>query len=307
MNTSQPIADTVLNSRAIEQQLIGQVTSDGAGVKLTRLFGQALQQRLDPFLMLDAFGSDSPRDYIAGFPDHPHRGFETMTYLIAGRMRHSDNAGHQGLLEAGGIQWMTAGRGIIHSEMPEQQDGLLEGFQLWINLPANAKMQPAAYRDVNRRQLPELVTADGVAVRVIAGISHGLAGAIQRPVTEPTILDIRMPAGSGFSQRLPAANTAFFAVYRGEVAVGGQAVALGRLAVLANDPEADGVHMRAQQDSRILLVSGVPLRQAIVQHGPFVMNTPAQIQQAIEDYRTGRLTSARPETPFTDPTGANHP
>ncbi|MCQ8105630.1 pirin family protein [Methylomonas sp. SURF-2] len=292
MNNSQTITDSVLNSRIIEQQLTGQTTADGAGVKLTRLFGQALQKRLDPFLMLDAFGSDSPRDYIGGFPDHPHRGFETMTYLIAGRMRHSDNAGHQGLLQEGGMQWMTAGRGIIHSEMPEQQDGLLEGFQLWINLPADAKMQPPAYRDVDRQQLPELATADGVTVRVIAGDSHGLAGAIQRPVTEPTILDISLPAGSGFSQALPATHTAFFVVYRGEVTVGDQAVARGRLAILADDPAADGVRMRAPQDSRVLLVSGAPLRQPIAQHGPFVMNTPAQIQQAIDDYRTGRLTSA---------------
>lgn len=289
MNTSQTIADTVLNSRTIEQQLNGRVTSDGGGVKLTRLFGQSLQQRLDPFLMLDAFGSDSPQDYIAGFPSHPHRGFETLTYLIAGRMRHSDNAGHQGLLEAGGIQWMTAGRGIIHSEMPEQRDGLLEGFQLWINLPADAKMQPAGYRDVKQAQLPELITVDGVTVRVIAGTSHGLNGAIQRPVTEPIILDIRLPAGSRFSQRLPITNTAFFVVYRGDVSVCDQRVSTGQLAILANDSATDGVTLQAGQDSRVLLVSGTPLRQAIVQHGPFVMNTTEQIQQAIKDYQSGRL------------------
>lgn len=292
MNTSLKLTDTVLNSRTIEQQLAGQATSDGAGVKLTRLFGQSLQQRLDPFLMLDAFGSDAPQDYIAGFPSHPHRGFETMTYLIAGRMRHSDNAGHQGVLEAGGMQWMTAGRGIIHSEMPEQQDGLLEGFQLWINLPADAKMQPADYRDVAQAQLPEFVTAGGVAVRVIAGTSHGLNGAIQRPVTEPNILDIRMPAAGHLSQRLPVCHNAFFVVYRGEVSVAGQAVPAGRLAVLTNGLAEDGVTLRAAGDSRVLLVSGAPLRQPIVQHGPFVMNTQAEIRQAIEDYQAGRLTSA---------------
>lgn len=292
MNTSLKLTNTVLNSRTIEQQLAGQATSDGAGVKLTRLFGQSLQQRLDPFLMLDAFGSDAPQDYIAGFPNHPHRGFETMTYLIAGRMRHSDNAGHQGVLEAGGMQWMTAGRGIIHSEMPEQQDGLLEGFQLWINLPADAKMQPADYRDVAQARLPEFVTAGGVAVRVIAGTSHGLNGAIQRPVTEPNILDIRMPAAGHLSQRLPAFHNAFFVVYRGEVSVAGQTVPAGRLAVLTTDAAEDGVTLHATRDSRALLVSGAPLRQPIVQHGPFVMNTQAQIQQAIEDYRSGRLTSA---------------
>ena len=289
MNTETVKNDVVQRPRAIEQLVVGHATSDGAGVKLTRVLGQSLHQRLDPFLMLDAFGSDRPNDYVAGFPNHPHRGFETLTYLINGRMRHSDNAGHQGLLETGGIQWMTAGRGIIHSEMPEQKDGLLEGFQLWINLPAAEKMQPAGYKDVQSEQIPELVTADGVKVRVIAGSSHGIAGAIQRPDTEPLFLDLHLPAGASFSQSLPVGHNAFIYVYRGEVAVAERSVTAQRMAVLNNDAAADGVSVQAKQDSRLILVAGKPLREPIVQHGPFVMNTREQIEQALDDYQAGRF------------------
>ncbi|MDX8128555.1 pirin family protein [Methylomonas sp. OY6] len=291
MNTDTVKNDDVMRSRAIEQLVVGHATSDGAGVKLTRVLGQALQLRLDPFLMLDAFGSDKPNDYIAGFPNHPHRGFETLTYLITGRMRHSDNAGHQGLLETGGIQWMTAGRGIIHSEMPEQKDGMLEGFQLWINLPAAEKMQPAGYQDVQSEQIPELLTANGVKVRVIAGSSHGIAGAIQRPDTEPLFLDVHLPAGASFSQSLPAGHNASFYVYRGEVVVAERSVAAQRMAVLSSG-ESDGVILQAKQDSRLILVAGKPLREPIAQHGPFVMNTREQIEQAIDDYQAGRFNVA---------------
>lgn len=291
MNTDTIKNDDVMRSRAIEQLVVGHATSDGAGVKLTRVLGQALQQRLDPFLMLDAFGSDKPNDYIAGFPNHPHRGFETLTYLITGRMRHSDNAGHQGLLETGGIQWMTAGRGIIHSEMPEQKDGMLEGFQLWINLPAAEKMQPAGYKDVQTEQIPEVLTVNGVKVRVIAGSSHGIAGAIQRSDTEPLFLDVHLPAGASFSQSLATGHNAFFYVYRGEVAVAERSVAAQRMAVLSSG-ESDGVILQAKQDSRLILVAGKPLREPIAQHGPFVMNTREQIEQAIDDYQAGRFNVA---------------
>ncbi|MBD9354953.1 pirin family protein [Methylomonas albis] len=289
MKTDTVKSDDVMRSRAIEQLVVGHATSDGAGVKLTRVLGQALQQRLDPFLMLDAFGSDKSNDYIAGFPNHPHRGFETLTYLINGRMRHSDNAGHQGLLETGGIQWMTAGRGIIHSEMPEQKDGLLEGFQLWINLPAAQKMQPAGYQDVQSEQIPELLTANGVKVRVIVGSSHGVVGAIQRPDTEPLFLDVHLPAGASFSQSLPAGHNVFFYVYRGEVAVAERTVSNQRMAILSNSAVADGLILQAKQDSRLILVAGKPLRETIVQHGPFVMNNREQIEQAIDDYQRGRF------------------
>jgi redox-sensitive bicupin YhaK (pirin superfamily) len=180
--------DAVTQSRTIERIVTGMPTSDGAGVKLTRVLTQNLQHRLDPFLMLDNFHSDDPDDYNAGFPDHPHRGFETITYMIAGRMRHRDSSGNSGLLQNGGVQWMTAGRGIIHSEMPEQEGGVMEGFQLWLNLPAQRKMIPAWYRDITKVEIPEYVTAEGVTVRVIAGASNGVLGAMTREVTEPLYL-----------------------------------------------------------------------------------------------------------------------
>jgi len=195
MNTT-----TVTRSRGIEQLIAGHPTSDGAGVKLTRVLTHDLQRRLDPFLMLDAFGSDNPDDYIAGFPDHPHRGFETVTYMIAGRMRHRDSAGHEGLLENGGVQWMTAGRGVIHSEIPQQDDGVMEGFQLWLNLPGRDKMQPPWYRDFANAELPQLVTAQGVAVTVIAGESQGVTGAVTREATAPLYLDLHLPAGTRFTR-----------------------------------------------------------------------------------------------------------
>jgi hypothetical protein len=199
-------------SRTIEQLITGIATSDGAGVKLTRVLTGKLQRRLDPFLMLDAFGSDDPDDYIAGFPDHPHRGLETITYMLAGRMRHRDSAGHEGLLENGGVQWMTAGRGVIHSEIPEQEDGVMEGFQLWLNLPAQRKMSEPWYRDIASAQIPEYVTTDGVTVRVIAGSSNGVAGAVSREITEPLYLDIHLSAGTSFSTALPATHNAFIYV-----------------------------------------------------------------------------------------------
>ena len=279
----------VLHSRTVERLVAGQATSDGAGVRLTRVLTQPLQRRLDPFLMLDAFGSDDPDDYIAGFPDHPHRGFETVTYMIAGRMRHRDSAGNEGLLENGGVQWMTAGRGVIHSEIPQQQDGLMEGFQLWLNLPARDKMSPPWYRDFSAADLPRFTTRDGVAVTVIAGTSHGVAGAVSRAGTEPLYLDLHLPAGACFEQALPAGHNAFVYVYRGELAIAGQAVPVQRMALLANAPDADGVVITARSETRALLIAGRPLGEPIVQYGPFVMNSSQEIRQAITDYQEGRL------------------
>ncbi|MCD8515559.1 MAG: pirin family protein [Burkholderiaceae bacterium] len=276
-------------SRSIEQLVAGQPTSDGAGVRLNRVLTHTLQRRLDPFLMLDAFGSDNPDDYIAGFPDHPHRGFETVTYMIAGRMRHRDSAGNEGLLQNGGVQWMTAGRGVIHSELPEQEAGVMEGFQLWLNLPAADKLCPPWYRDFQQADLPRFVTASGVEVTVIAGASHGVTGAVSRSGTQPLYLDLHLPAGTHFAQPLPAGHNAFLYVYRGEVAVAGQTVPLQRMAILNNDPAADGVVIEATLASQVLLIAGRPLNEPIVQYGPFVMNTEAQIHQAIHDFRTGRL------------------
>jgi redox-sensitive bicupin YhaK (pirin superfamily) len=240
--------------------------------------------------MLDNFASDDPDDYGAGFPDHPHRGFETVTYMIAGRMRHRDSAGHEGLLQNGGVQWMTAGRGLVHSEMPEQEAGVMEGFQLWLNLPSTDKMCPPWYRDIQGAELPGLTTPEGVTVRVIAGSSHGVAGAVQREGTQPLYLDLHLPAGATFEQPLPAGHNAFVYVYRGAVDVEGTAVPRQRMAILAN--EGDGVRLRATPatgGARALLIAGRPLREPIAQYGPFVMNTREQLIEAVDDFRNGRL------------------
>ena len=283
-------SEQVSRSRSVERLIAGKATSDGAGVKLTRVLTQGLQHRLDPFLMLDAFGSDKADDYIAGFPDHPHRGFETVTYMIAGRMRHRDSAGHEGLLENGGVQWMTAGRGVIHSELPEQQAGVMEGFQLWLNLPARDKMCTPWYRDFAAGDLPRFATDEGAEVTVIAGESHGVAGAVTREATAPLYLDIHLPAGGRFAQTLPAGHNAFLYVYRGEVEVAGNAVPVQRMAILSNDADADGVVIESARESRVLLIAGQPLKEPVVQYGPFVMNSEQEVYQALADYRDGRLT-----------------
>ena len=281
--------ETVRHPRSVEQLVTGQATSDGDGVKLTRVLTQALQRRLDPFLMLDAFGTDNPGDYIGGFPDHPHRGFETISYMLAGRMRHRDSAGNEGLLQPGGVQWMTAGRGVIHSELPEQDSGTMEGFQLWLNLAAKDKLRAPWYRDVQSGEIPEFVTAEGVTVRVIAGASHGVPGAMQRETTEPLYLDVHLPAGARFSQALAPHFNAFVYVYRGDVTIGEQSVPQQRMAILQNRDDADGVTMTATTASRLLLIAGQPLNEPIAQYGPFVMNTQQEIVEAVKDFQAGRL------------------
>jgi redox-sensitive bicupin YhaK (pirin superfamily) len=296
---------TVTTPRRVERLITGQPTTDGAGVKLTRVLTQDLQQRLDPFLMLDNFASNDPKDYGAGFPDHPHRGFETVTYMIAGRMRHKDSAGHEGLLQNGGVQWMTAGRGLIHSEMPEQESGVMEGFQLWLNLPGRSKMSKPWYRDIQSDEIPEFTTPlgegrGGVRVRVISGSSHGIAGAMQRPATDyPTdvlYLDLHFPAqGAQFTQPLPATHNAFLYVYRGTVHVvdgddTATPVPLHRMAILDN--LGDGVRLQADpgaSPARALLIAGNPLKEPIAQYGPFVMNTREELMTAVEDFQNGRL------------------
>jgi hypothetical protein len=289
MDTSDTVI-TLQRPRPVERLVAGQATQDGAGVKLTRVLTQNLQRRLDPFLMLDAFGTDNPGDYIGGFPDHPHRGFETVTYMLDGRMRHRDSAGHEGLLSSGGVQWMTAGRGVIHSEMPEQEAGRMEGFQLWLNLPAKDKMCAPWYRDIPSDEIPQLLTREGVTVRVIAGRSHGIEGAMQRQATQPLYLDLHLPADAVFEQPLPEDRNAFVYVYRGGLVLCGQNVPRQRMAVLANAPGSDGVRMQAgPQGARALLVAGRPLNEPIAQYGPFVMNRNEEIFQAVEDYRAGRL------------------
>jgi len=280
---------TITSPRRVERLVAGQPTSDGAGVKLVRVLAQDLQRRLDPFLLLDAFGTDNPGDYIAGFPDHPHRGFETVTYMIAGRMRHRDSAGNEGLLTNGGVQWMTAGRGVFHSEMPEQEDGRMEGFQLWLNLAAKDKMITPWYRDIPSAEIPE-ARLPGATVRVIAGASHGVTGAMQRDRTEPLYLDIHLDAGARIEQPLPAAHNAFVYVHRGALTIDTSEVAVQRMAILANAPGSDGVVLQAgDAPARMLLIAGRPLREPIAQFGPFVMNTRAQLLQAIEDFQSGQL------------------
>ncbi|WP_342616145.1 pirin family protein [Rhodoferax sp. GW822-FHT02A01] len=290
MNTAASTSTTpVTQSRTVERMVAGQATSDGAGVKLTRVLTQNLQHRLDPFLMLDAFGSDKADDYIAGFPDHPHRGFETVTYMIAGRMLHRDSAGHEGLLQNGGVQWMTAGKGVIHSEIPQQEEGVMEGFQLWLNLHSSEKMNTPWYRDFQDANLPKLVTDDGVAATVIAGHSHGVQGAVTRDITQPLYLDLHMPQGSQFEQPLPADHNAFIYVYRGEVSIGDTTVPVQRMAILANTAQADGVVIKASADAKLILIAGKPLKESIVQYGPFVMNSQQEIYQALSDFRDGKL------------------
>ncbi len=300
LSTPPTAATPVQRSRSVERLVRGQPTSDGAGVKLTRVLTQDLQRRLDPFLMLDAFGSDAASDYIGGFPDHPHRGFETVTLMLHGRMRHRDSVGNVGLLEPGSVQWMTAGRGIIHSEMPEQTEGRMSGFQLWVNLAAKDKLCPPAYRDVPPSGVPVLSLANGVTVRVVAGASHGVTGAVTRPTTEPLVLDIALPPGSRFDQAIPAGHNAFFFVHQGSVTVDAEprfpqsaTVPTGQMAVLTTDPHADGLRLsvpaQASDTAHVLLVAGQPLNEPIAQYGPFVMNTTAEIHQAVADFQRGVL------------------
>ena len=293
MNTTMHTPFSAQRSRQVERLVSGQPASDGDGVKVTRVLTQSLQKRLDPFLMFGTFGSDSASGYIGGFPNHPHRGFETVTIMLEGRMRHKDSVGNVGLLEPGRAQWMTAGRGIIHSEMPEQDDGRMFGFQLWVNLAAKDKMNAPGYRDVPPADVPVVDLVDGVRVRVIAGQALGVAGAVQRATTEPLVLDIVLPAGCSFDAALPTRHNAFAYVYGGGVVTIGDGastrVESERMAVLTHDAAADGVRLTAERDARLLLVAGAPLNEPIAQYGPFVMNTTAELQQAISDFQRGAL------------------
>ncbi|MFX1679784.1 pirin family protein [Mitsuaria sp. CC2] len=289
MTAATPVT-SLRTPRQVERLVQGRATSDGAGVKLTRVLTQDLQRRLDPFLMLDAFGTDQAEDYIAGFPDHPHRGFETVTYMLEGQMRHRDSAGHEGLLGPGGVQWMTAGRGVIHSELPEQQEGRMEGFQLWLNLPGRDKMRDPWYRDIASAEIPEL-TLPGATVRVIAGESHGVSGAMQREATQPIYLDVHLDPGASFEQALPATHNAFLYVYRGALRFDtGCLVPSGRMAILANTPGSDGARLTASDDgARAILIAGQPLAEPIAQYGPFVMNTEGELLQAVRDFQAGKF------------------
>ncbi len=277
-----------MSTRNLIRRIPGLPTSDGAGVKLTRLIGQPALDMLDPFLLLDAFGSERGTDYIAGFPEHPHRGFETVTYMLAGRMRHRDNHGNSGLLVAGGAQWMTAGAGLIHSEMPEQSDGEMRGFQLWVNLPATHKMIAPRYQDIAPEQIPVLTPLPGASVRVIAGDAFGTQGPVQGIVTQPLFVDITLAAGAALTLPLEAAHSAFAYVFEGAgVHFGDTWLPVQELGVLGAGAQ---VKLRsADAPSRLILVAAAPLHEPVARYGPFVMNTRAQIEQAIADFRNGRM------------------
>jgi len=280
-----------MSFRTLERRVQGQKTSDGDGVKLTRVLTHDLQKRLDPFLMLDAFGSDESKDYVGGFPDHPHRGFETITYMLEGRMRHKDNAGHEGVLCSGGVQWMTAGRGVIHSEMPEQENGRMEGFQLWLNLPSDQKMCSPAYQEFEAQSIPQVITKEGVTVKVIAGAFMSTIGAVQRPSTAPVYLDLHFPITwvNNFELSIPQHLNAFMFVYEGSVTLvqesSTDAIHQGEMAILKNN--GDQLCLNSNSRAKAIVIAGQPLREPIAQYGPFVMNTQQEVMQAVRDFQQG--------------------
>jgi len=286
MNMDQP----EYSVRELIAATAGQPATDGDGVRMTRIIGTQELNMLDPFLLLDAFESDQPQDYIGGFPSHPHRGFETVTYLLAGRMRHKDSAGNEGVIEPGGVQWMTAGRGIVHSEMPEQENGLLMGFQLWVNLPAQAKMSEPGYQEFPPSETPLELRENGTEIRVISGVtSQGTTGVVKNDYVNPTYMDVSLPAGATFEQAVGMDDNTFLFVIDGELEVGGQGASLGRrtLGILGDGSQ---VNVTApSQTSRFLLVSGRPINEPVARGGPFVMNTKEEIMQAFDDYKHNRF------------------
>lgn len=284
-----------MSTRTLQQVIKSVATSDGAGVKLRRSLGQTQALRLDPFLMLDEFSSSNADDYIAGFPDHPHRGFETLTYMLDGHMLHQDHLGNKGELKSGGAQWMTAGRGIIHSEMPQQESGRMRGFQLWINLPAHEKMKPAGYRDIQPEEIPLLNLPGGGQVKIIAGTAEidgkTIAGPIQGINTEPLFLDVRLPPGGYFTHPIITGHNAFVYSYEGRIKIGPEAenrLLEPQAAGILSPGESIEVHA-GDQAVAFLLLAGRPLGEPVVQYGPFVMNTREEIEQAITDYKNGQL------------------
>ncbi len=282
-------------TRKVERLVGGMPASDGAGVKLTRVIGQPQLPDLDPFLLLDEFGTDRAEDYIAGFPDHPHRGFETVTYMLDGRMRHRDNHGNEGVLVPGSVQWMTAGRGLVHSEMPEQEEGRMRGFQLWLNLPAREKMTAPRYQEFGPDRIPTVTPNEGVRVKVIAGNVAGTQGPISQPATDPTYLDVEVSPGARFTHPLPEGHAAFLYVFEGSVRVGSESeasvVQTRQLAVLsqAGEVRIEGLTAGADGGARVILVAGRPLREPVVKYGPFVMNTQQELMQAFQDFQSGKF------------------
>lgn len=284
-----------MGERKVIEQLQARATSDGAGVKLLRVFGGGNLERFDPFLMLDEFGSEEPSDYIAGFPPHPHRGFETVTYMLTGKMEHGDHLGNVGLLDDGGVQWMTAGHGIIHSEMPKQTEGRMHGFQLWLNLPAAKKMQPARYQDIPAADVVA-IDFEGGRGKAIAGRTqigeYSVEGLIQAPDTEALFLDLCLDAGADIEINLPEDNTTLVYNYQGDALIGSDAT-VGKAQTLSRLSKGEKLRLRnpGTEEIRFLLLAGKALGEPIVQHGPFVMNSSEEIYQAIDDYQNGRLTA----------------
>ena len=275
----------------VARKVRGRPTSDGAGVKLTRVIGGPDLPELDPFLLLDEFGTDHAEDYIAGFPSHPHRGFETVTYMLDGRMRHKDNHGNEGLLTPGSVQWMTAGRGLVHSEMPEQESGRMRGFQLWVNLPARDKMTDPKYQEFAPENIPMAEPSAGVSVKVIAGKVGEVTGPIVQPATDPVYLDISLAPGKAWEYALPEGYNAFAYVFEGAVTVGegddARALETHEMAVLGGG---DLLQLRAgSAEARLIVVAGRPLREPVMRHGPFVMNTKQELMQAFVDFQEGRF------------------
>ena len=278
-----------MKQRSVTRVLTGQPATDGAGVNMTRVIATPELPDYDPFLLLDEFRSDDASDYIAGFPDHPHRGFETVTYMLAGAMRHADNQGNEGLLEPGSVQWMTAGRGIVHSEMPEQKDGLMWGFQLWVNLPSADKMIEPRYQDIPASDVPTVALNERVEAKVIAGDLENVRGPVSGVATDPGYLDVRISANGDVQIPVTAGHNAFVYVYEGAIAIGHgepETVSRGHIALLGGG---DTVRLSATADAKLLLVSGRPLEEPIARYGPSVMNTDNEIRQAVLDYQSGRF------------------
>ena len=275
-----------MSIRTISRVLSGQPATDGAGVRMTRVIATPQLDSFDPFLLLDEFRSDDADDYIAGFPDHPHRGFETVTYMLAGAMQHKDNQGNTGVLGPGSVQWMTAGRGIVHSEMPQQENGLMWGFQLWVNLPASDKMTDPRYQDISATDVPEVQLGDDVTVRIVAGELEGVRGPISGVATDPRYFDVRVPAGGQVTIPVPEFHSAFVYVYDGSIDIGDVTVTRGQIALLG---AGETIGYRVGDGARCLVVAGRPLNEPVARYGPFVMNTDAEIRQAVFDYQAGRF------------------
>ena len=286
---SNPIDAVSGSVREVARKVRGMPTSDGAGVRMTRVIGQPALDSFDPFLLLDEFRSDNPNDYLAGFPNHPHRGFETVTYMLAGRMRHGDNQGNEGLLGPGSVQWMTAGRGIVHSEFPEQQEGLMWGFQLWVNLPRKDKLTAPRYQDIQGERIPEVELGTGARARVLVGTVNGVSGPVTDIATEPVYFDLRLDAGASYVAELPEGHNVFAYVYAGEAKIGGggTSIARGELALTSAGTRLPVV--AGPEGARLIVVGGRPLAEPVARYGPFVMNTEQEIRQAFADYQAGRL------------------